>query len=114
MPRCGNQLTGVPSSDLQIFAPFINLPSRSLKDYYQVIKHPMSLQGVQKKVRGVVGRNPPTGLTDLKTWDAFEKEMSLIWHNAREYNEDGSDIYNLSIEFEVLMHTFHSLFPGLQ
>jgi hypothetical protein len=74
----------------------------------------MSLQGVQKKVRGVVGRNPPTGITDLKTWDAFENETSLIWLNAREYNEDGSDIFNLSLEFEVrtrdaFMLCYHSL-----
>ncbi|KAF2467407.1 Bromodomain-containing protein [Lindgomyces ingoldianus] len=91
-----------PHSELQIFMPFVNLPSRSLKDYYQLIKHPMSLSAVQKKVRGVVGRNPPTGKTDLKSWHAFENEVSLIWTNAREYNEDGSDIYNLSVEFEEI------------
>ncbi|ORY00242.1 Bromodomain-containing protein [Clohesyomyces aquaticus] len=89
-----------PGSGLQIFLPFLNLPSRSLKDYYQLIRHPMSLSAVHKKVRGVVGRNPPTGKTDLKSWDAFEEDVSLIWKNAREYNEDGSDIYNLSIELE--------------
>ena len=61
----------------------------------------MSILAVQKKVRGVVGRNPPTGFTDLKSWNAFEEHVSLIWKNARDYNEDGSDIYNLSLEFEV-------------
>ncbi|KAF2260192.1 Bromodomain-containing protein [Lojkania enalia] len=91
-----------PESDLQIFQPFINLPSRSLKDYYQLIKRPMSLSAVQKRVRGVQGRNPPTGITDLKSWDAFEDEVTLIWQNAREYNEDGSDLYNLSLEFEEM------------
>lgn len=40
--------------------------------------------------------------TDFKTWDAFEDEVSYIWRNARDYNEDGSDIFNLSIEFEDL------------
>lgn len=65
----------------------------------------MSLSAVQKKVRGVVGRNPPTGITDLKSWNALEDEVSLIWKNARDYNEDGSEIYNLSIEFEVRMMT---------
>jgi len=25
----------------------------------------------------------------------------MIWKNARLYNEDGSDIYNLSVELEV-------------
>jgi hypothetical protein len=72
-----------------------------LKDYYQLIKDPMSLAAIQKKVRGVVGREAPTGHTLFKTWDAFEDAFSLIWKNARIYNEDGSDIYNLSLELEV-------------
>jgi len=91
-----------PSSQgLQIFLPFQNLPSRSLKDYYQLIKDPMSLAAIQKKVRGVIGREAPTGHTLFKSWDAFEDAFSLIWKNARIYNEDGSDIYNLSLELEV-------------
>jgi hypothetical protein len=89
-----------PGSDLQIFQPFLNLPTRALKDYYQVIKNPMSLSAVQKKVRGVIGRNPPTGFTELKSWNAFESDMSLIWTNAQIYNEDGSDIYNLANELK--------------
>ena len=88
-------------SGLQIFVPFHQLPSRSLKDYYAIIKDPVSLNAVQKKVRGVIGRNAPTGLTELKSWDAFENMTSMIWKNAREYNEDGSDLYNVSIELEV-------------
>jgi hypothetical protein len=88
-------------SGLQIFLPFHQLPSRSLKDYYAIIKDPVSLNAVQKKVRGVIGRNAPTGHTELKSWDAFEQMTSMIWKNAREYNEDGSDLYNVSIELEV-------------
>jgi hypothetical protein len=95
------QLLTDHSGDLQIFLPFLNLPSRSLKDYYALIKDPMSLTAVQKKVRGVIGREAPTGQTLLKSWDAFEQAMSLVWKNARIYNEDGSDLYNLSIELEV-------------
>lgn len=61
----------------------------------------MSLTAVQKKVRGVVGREQPTGHTLFKSWDALEEAMKLIWDNARIYNEDGSDIYNVSLELEV-------------
>ncbi|KAL1604074.1 hypothetical protein SLS60_005666 [Paraconiothyrium brasiliense] len=93
-----------PASGLQIFQPFVNLPSRALKDYYQLIKDPVSLSGVQKKVRGVIGRNAPTGHTELKSWDAFEQMTSLIWKNARDYNEDGSDLYNLSLELEEMFN----------
>ena len=88
-------------SGLAIFAPFLNLPSRSLKDYYALIKEPMSLTSVRKKVQGVVGREQPTGHTLFKSWDALEAAMSLIWKNARDYNEDGSEIYNVSLELEV-------------
>lgn len=80
----------------------MQLPSRALKDYYQIIKDPVSLSAVQKKVRGVIGRNAPTGHTELKSWDAFEQMTSMIWKNARDYNEDGSDLYNLSLELEEM------------
>jgi hypothetical protein len=90
-----------PKSELPIFFPFVNLPPRSLKDYYALIKEPMSLTAVQKKVRGVIGREQPTGHTLFKSWDALESAMVLIWNNARDYNEDGSDLYNLSLELEV-------------
>ncbi|KAF2025212.1 Bromodomain-containing protein [Setomelanomma holmii] len=96
-----NELIGYVEPDgLQIFLPFVNLPSRSLKDYYQLIKEPMSLTAVKKKVMGVVGREQPTGHTLYKSWDALADHMSLIWLNARDYNEDGSDIYNVSMELE--------------
>ena len=61
----------------------------------------MSLKSVAKRTRGIHGRAPPTNISDFKTWDAFEEEVSFIWRNAKEYNEDGSDMYNLAIEFEV-------------
>jgi len=59
------------------------------------------LKGVQKRVRGIHGRNAATGSTDFPSWDSFEREMSLIWRNAREYNEDGSEIFELAGELEV-------------
>lgn len=61
----------------------------------------MSLKSVQKRTRGQHGRNPPTNVTDFKSWDAFEEEVSFIWRNARDYNEDGSDMYELANELEV-------------
>jgi len=59
------------------------------------------LKGVQKRVRGIHGRNTATGATDFPSWDSFEREMGLIWRNAREYNEDGSEIFELAGELEV-------------
>lgn len=96
---------------LEIFTPFVNLPSRRLEDYYKTIRHPVSLKGVQKRLKGVHGRAPPTGVTDFKTWDAFQDEVSFIWRNAREFNQDGSDMYNLAGEFEVSFERHGIIFP---
>ena len=90
-------------SDQLIFTPFIHLPSRTLVDYYKVIRHPVSLKSAQKSVRGIKGREPPTGTTFLKSWQAFEEEVGYIWQNARTYNEDGSDISELAGELEVFV-----------
>ncbi|KAL8810227.1 MAG: hypothetical protein Q9200_002751 [Gallowayella weberi] len=75
-----------------IVGPFITLPSRELRDYYRVIKRPVSLKSVQKAVHGVRGREKPTGVSSFKSWATFEEEASCIWKNAYHYNEDGSDI----------------------
>lgn len=93
------------AEDNAIFSPFITLPPRTLLDYYKLIKHPVSLKSVNKLVRGIKGREPPTGSTFLKSWHAFEEEVSYIWSNARNYNEDGSDIYLLSEELESYFNT---------
>lgn len=88
-------------SDLAEFQPFVNLPSRSITDYYQLIKRPLCLKMVIKRARGQHGREAATGVTDYKTWDAFEDDVSLIWKNAQEYNEDGSEMYELAEKFKV-------------
>src|SRR5690349_10714733 len=54
------------------FLDFINLPPRSFKDYFAVIHDPLSLKGLQKKVKGIHGRKPPTGVSEFKSWAAFE------------------------------------------
>jgi hypothetical protein len=93
-------LANVDRDDLQIFTPFVNLPSRTLLDYYQVIKRPVSLKSIAKRVRGAHGRGAATGVTDFSTWAAFEEEVGYIWKNARAYNEDGSEMFNLAADFE--------------
>ncbi|KAI1170004.1 Bromodomain-containing protein [Nemania sp. FL0916] len=88
------------------FDPFIFLPPRILKDYYEVIAEPLSLRKLQKQVRGQHGRGEATYVSDFKGWAAFEDQASLIWKNAYHYNEDGSDIFILAQELE---ETFHEL-----
>ena len=93
------------SGETHIAGPFVHLPSREIKDYYQVIKHPVSLKAMLKLVRGIKGREKPTGKTLLQTWQDFEEEASLIWSNARLYNEDGSEISELAGQLEVSPNT---------
>ncbi|OIW28075.1 hypothetical protein CONLIGDRAFT_461062 [Coniochaeta ligniaria NRRL 30616] len=82
------------------FEAFLNLPSRSLKEYFSIIQNPLSLKGLQKLVKGIHGRNPPTGVSEFKGWAAFEERTNLLWENAHYFNEEGSDIYNQATELK--------------
>ena len=80
----------------------MNKPDRSLyREYYDIIKHPTSLRTILKIVRGTDGRKNSTKTSPFRTWDAFAEEVSYIWRNAREFNEDGSAIVELAGELEV-------------
>ncbi|KAI1288923.1 Bromodomain-containing protein [Xylaria venustula] len=92
--------------DYPYFEPFIYLPARTLRDYYEVITEPLSLKGLQKQVRGQHGRGEATYVSTFKGWAAFEDQASLIWKNAYHYNEDGSEIFTMAQELE---ETFHEL-----
>ncbi|POS83779.1 hypothetical protein EPUL_003750, partial [Erysiphe pulchra] len=85
--------------DFGAFEPFINLPSRKeYKDYYGVITHPLALKDLQKAVKGFRAKTP--GVSEFKTWAAFEEEASYIWKNAFLYNEDNSDIFKLALDLQ--------------
>jgi hypothetical protein len=101
----------------EVAYPFIGKPDRNLyRDYYEVIHHPVSLRSIQKKVRGTDGRKKGTKMTAFPTWLSFEEEVSYLWRNAREYNEDGSEICVLAGVLEVSLSldcsTFHFFDQG--
>ena len=77
------------------------MPPRALRDYYAIIKEPLSVKKLQKHVKGVHGRGDVSGVSDFKSWNQFEEKASLLWQNARQYNEDGSEVYELANELEV-------------
>ena len=88
--------------DFAGFMPFLTLPDRmQLKEYYQIIQHPVSLKQIQKRVKGVVGKKAATGISEFKHWAAFEEEMSFLWKNAFQFNEDDSQIYLLAKDLQV-------------
>lgn len=90
-----------PRDEWAYFEPFMNLPPRALKDYYQLIEEPISLKKLQKLVKGVHGRGDATGVSDFKSWAAFEEKASLLWENAFYYNEEGSEISEMAKELKV-------------
>ncbi|OQE14379.1 hypothetical protein PENFLA_c038G09411 [Penicillium flavigenum] len=101
-----SELTRLKDSDGQdVSYPFIGKPDRNLyRDYYEIIQHPVSLRSIQKRVRGTDSRKNSSRTTAYPTWQSFEEEVSYVWRNAREYNEDDSDI---SILAGVLEDHFH-------
>ena len=65
-------------------------PRRDYPDYYRIISKPTALMPLQKLAkRGELG-----------TWPEFIEEVRLIWANAKEFNEEGSEIYGMAEEFE--------------
>lgn len=90
-----------PSDEYPTFDPFLKLPDRKIRHYYHVITQPVSFNTLKKRVRGSHGKGDAYGVTDLKSWDVFEQEASMIWTNAWRYNEDGSEISELATELEV-------------
>lgn len=37
----------------------------------------------------------------VQDWDSLGKEVRLIWENAKEYNQEGSEIYEMAEKLEV-------------
>ncbi|KAJ4199259.1 hypothetical protein NW767_008460 [Fusarium falciforme] len=89
-----------PEYEDAYFEAFINLPPRALKDYYKIITDPLSIRKLQKMVKGAQSRGEATGISEFKTWNAFEEKSKLLWTNAFYYNEEGSEIYALAQELK--------------
>ncbi|RMZ79467.1 hypothetical protein DV738_g3369, partial [Chaetothyriales sp. CBS 135597] len=63
---------------------------RDYPDYYKLIERPTSISDVKTMVRQ--GK--------VADWDSLAREVRLIWDNAKEYNEPGSDIYAMAEALE--------------
>ncbi|EED15997.1 polybromo-1, putative [Talaromyces stipitatus ATCC 10500] len=80
----------------EVGAPFLYKPDKNLyKEYYEIIQHPVSLRSLLKQVRGIEGRKPHSKKTAFPTWQLFADEMEYVWGNAREFNEEDSEIVDL-------------------
>ena len=98
-PRVAVILTDISGSDLAL--NFLERPDKKrYADYYRKIAKPVALYILQKRTKGVI-HNKVTGVSIYHSWDEFAEDVRLLWKNARAYNEEGSEIYELAGKLEV-------------
>ena len=92
MSPCPNSPFPVCSALTDTFSNFEEkVPKKDYPDYYKLIKKPTSISDVRALVENEI----------VQDWDALAKEVRLIWDNAKEYNQEGSDIYLMAEKLEV-------------
>ncbi|KAL7748075.1 histone acetyltransferase [Sorochytrium milnesiophthora] len=75
--------------------PFLEPVDRAqVKDYYDVIAHPMDLKTLETNVEG----------DKYHELDAFRKDVQLIFDNCREYNLQQSSYYKCANKLEKFFH----------
>lgn len=75
-----------------IIGPFVALPpKKDFPDYYTIIKEPISMKMIEKKIK----KEEYSSLNDLK------RDIQQLCNNAKTYNEDGSMIYVDAVAIEV-------------
>ncbi|CAO3590460.1 unnamed protein product [Absidia cylindrospora] len=78
---------------------FLELPSKKMyPDYYNVIKHPISLQMITAKAN----KNEYTSLDDLKS------DLQLMIANAKHYNMEESQVYQDALRIQKLIKSWTS------
>ncbi len=60
-----------------------------LVDYPEIVKHPMDLGTIKKKIESNNYDNPEKIINDIR----------LVWSNCMAYNQDGSEFYHLADVF---------------
>lgn len=65
---------------------------KDVPHYYEMIKSPMWLKKVQTN----------TNRSSYRDMETFQRDIMQIWANARIYNVDGSEIFELANELEEL------------
>lgn len=82
---------------------FVQLPSADdYPDYFELIKNPMDLRSVKEKVDE----------GSYSGWDAFERDMLLIFDNAKTYNVEGSDVYEDAAALEKIFR--EAILPAIR
>lgn len=109
---------------------FLELPDRTiLPDYYEVIRHPISLEQIKVRSRklglSVFGfSNPPThrfrsasaqnklDKNEYSSLDAASKDYHLMFTNAKTYNVEGSEIFQDAVALDKLVRETIKKYKG--
>ena len=90
-----------------ICSPFVDLvdPERDgAPDYLEIIKNPMALREVQRKLNEGAYSN----------LDAFKADVNLIWENAKTYNGDDTLFTHMAMEAKLWFSKKMNDFPSTQ
>jgi ATP-dependent helicase STH1/SNF2 len=91
-----------PSSP-QVLLPFTNNMVQEYPDYYQLIQKPTALSTLRKRINGGT----------YKTVTEFRDDFRVMFNNARQYNQEGSWVYNDADEMErVFDATYNRVITG--
>jgi E1A/CREB-binding protein len=89
--KCMEVLKGLQSHQhAWVFNNPVDPVELGLPDYFDVIKKPMDLGTVQKKIENGI----------YHSIDEFAGEVNMTFDNATTYNEDGSVVYNMAKELK--------------
>ncbi|PVU85786.1 hypothetical protein BB560_006905 [Smittium megazygosporum] len=104
---------------------FLELPNkREYPDYYIVIKKPIAMKMIKKRIKASEKYNPPTlsalsstsisALTQYSyaSLEEFHSEWARMFDNARLYNEEGSMVYEDAGELQKMLESFLSQKTG--
>ena len=79
-------------SDGQHIRHFEKLPDKtSMPEYFAEIKRPISVEQIKKSLKR----------RRYKTFDHFLGDLNLMFNNAKQYNEDGSEIFEAAATLQV-------------
>ncbi len=73
-----------------IFLEPVDVEGLGLTDYLDIVKHPMDMSTIKKKLK----------LNNYMTIQDVMSDLQLVWSNCKLYNQEGSEIYLLAVSME--------------
>lgn len=80
-----------------IFLEPVDVEGLGLTDYLDIVKHPMDMSTIKKKLK----------LNNYNTIQDVMSDLHLVWSNCKLYNQEGSEIYLLAVSMEKACKKFY-------